>query len=81
METPPEIYNKILLYSSTPTANIMRPVINKYYEVLSMRYKNKNCNTLSFYKMWLCAELDQVKIDRWARVFKECINDLQFCDF
>ena len=64
MNHPKSVINKIMLYSSHPTADIMRAVIIKYKEVMIMRSKNDKCSCLSFYKTWCNIELDQVKIER-----------------
>ena len=64
MDIPKHIIDKIMLYNSHPTADIMREVIIKYHEVIAMRGKNKQCCYLSFYKTWCNCELDQAKIDK-----------------
>ena len=40
MQLPQDIINKIMLYNSTPSADAVRPIIDKYYEVCGMRYKS-----------------------------------------
>ena len=52
MNLPKSVINKIMLYSSHPTADIMRAVIIKYKEVMIMRSKNEKCSCLSFDKTW-----------------------------
>ena len=64
MNLPITVINKIMLYNSHPTADIMKAVIIKYREVMIMRGKNDKCSCLSFYETWCNIELDQVKIDR-----------------
>ena len=79
MEIPQHIFDKIMLFNSHPTADIMRQVINKYDEIMAMRHKNKYAYHLTFYKTWCNCELDQVKIDKTREILKEIIfNNIEF---
>ena len=64
MSIPKHLIDKIMLYNSHPTADIMRDLILKYEEVIVMRGKNTKCCPLSFYTTWCNIELDQLKINR-----------------
>ena len=81
MNLPKSVINKIMLYSSHPTADIMRAVIIKQKEVMIMRSKNERCSRLSFYKTWCNIELDQVKIDRTMKHLMACRYDHLDFDF
>jgi hypothetical protein len=81
MNFPLEMLNKIMLYNSHPTADIMRVLIIKYQEVMAMRSKNANCCYLSFYKTWCNVELDQVKIDKLRTYLQTCRYDHLEFDF
>jgi hypothetical protein len=71
MKLPQEIINKIMLYHSTPTADIMHPIIDKYYEACSMRYKSIRNEYKTFFTVWQHIELDQALIDERAKRMKE----------
>ena len=76
MELPQEIINKIMLYNSNPTADIMHPIIDKYYEVCSMRYKSIKNEYKTFFTVWQHVELDQALINERAKRFKEGLEAL-----
>ena len=79
MILPNEIVNRIKLYISHPTADMIRVVIAKYQEVIIMRLKNKECVYLSFYQTWKYIELDQVKIDKTKELLYNCnFNGIDF---
>ena len=69
MEIPQEIINKTMLYNSTPTADIMHPIIDKYYEVCGMRYKSIKNEHKSFFTVWQHIELDEIKTIRNAKIW------------
>ena len=50
MNLPKTVINKIMLYNSHPTADIMRAVIIEYKEVMIMKSKNENAHVYHFIK-------------------------------
>ena len=78
MKLPVEVFNRIMLYNSHPTADIMRAIIHKANQVLCMRFKNPNCAILSFYKIWCNIELDQARIDQMMMSLKDLVIDADF---
>ena len=81
MILPNEIVDKILLFKSHPTADIMRAVIVKYHEVLIMRLKNCKCLHLSFFETWKNIELDQGRIDQMRKILSQCSHENIDWDF
>ena len=72
MNIPNHIFDKIMLFNSHPTADIMRNIILKYKDVLIMRNRNVRCSCLSFYITWCNIELDQVKINKTMKQLMQC---------
>ena len=79
MILPNEIINKIQLYVSHPTADMIRAIVAKYQEVIIMRLKNRECIYLSFYQTWKHIELDQAKIDKIKQqLYNVNLNGIDF---
>ena len=72
MILPKEVLNRVFLFNSHPTADMIRVLINKFQEVRIMRLKNNRCTYLSFYQTWRNIELDQVKIDKMKHKLINC---------